>query len=136
MDMKRLVIGTIAGAVVMYLVGIAFWGTLFADFFAANAGSAEGVNRAEEIVWASALGTLFYALLVTMMMEARGAKSAVDGLMVGAVVGFLIWGTADFIMFGNFNLNSLTGTIADTVLEGVRGGIGGAAIALALSKAG
>lgn len=136
MDMKRLAIGSVTGAVVMYVVGIVFWTMLFTDFFAANAGSAEGVNRAEEIIWASALGVLFYGLLVTLMMEARGAKSAVEGLKVGAVVGFLLWGTADFILFGNFNLSNLTATVADTVLEGIRGGIGGAVIALVLSKVG
>lgn len=137
MDMKRLTIGSITGLVVMYVLGIVFWEMLFADFFEANAGSAQGVPRVEQIIWAVALGTLFYSLLVTLAIESRaGAKSLVAGLKTGAVIGLLLWGTVDFMFYGYFNLNNLTSVIADTVLEGVRGGIGGAAIALVLDKLG
>ena len=60
---------------------------IFADFFADNAGSVEGVPRETVIIWASALGILFYAALVTMTIEARsGAISVVDGLKAGAIV--------------------------------------------------
>ncbi len=137
MNMKRLLIGSIAGGVALYILGYVFWAMVFADFFAANAGSAEGVPRETEIIWASALGTLLYAVLITIMFEARsGAASVVDGLKTGAIVGFLLWGTADFIFYGNFNLSNLNATIADIALEAVRAGIGGAVIAVILSKIG
>jgi len=135
--MKRLLIGSIAGGVAIYILGYVFWEMVFADFFAANAGSAEGVPREEVILWASGLGTLLYAALVTMTIEARsGATSVVDGLKAGAIVGALVWGTADFIFFANFNLSNLNATIADIVLEAVRAGVGGAVIAVVLSKIG
>ena len=136
MNMKRLAIGSLVGLVTLYILGIIIWGNLFADFFAANAGSAEGVPRETTILWAVLVGALLYAVLVTLAIECRGAKSPVDGLKVGAIVGFLLWGTVDFVFFGNFNLSTLTGTIADAVLEGVRAGIAGAVIALVLSKTG
>jgi hypothetical protein len=137
MNMKRLAIGSIVGAVVIYIMGIVIWGMLFTDFFAANAGSAEGVPREAEILWAVGLGTLLYAAMVTLTLEARsGTASLMEGLKAGALVGFLLWGTADFILYGNFNLFNLNGTIADVVLEAIRGGIGGAAIGLVLSKIG
>jgi hypothetical protein len=137
MNMKRLSIGSIVGLVVLYVVGIVFWEMLFADFFAANAGTAEGVQREEQIVWAMALGALFYAALITLMMEARGGPdSLVNGLKTGAIVGFLLWGTSDFTYFGFTNLNNLTAAVADTVLEAVRGGIAGAVIAGVLGKVG
>ena len=137
MNMKRLLIGSIAGGVALYILGYVFWAIVFADFFAANTGSAEGVPRETDIIWASALGTLLYAVLITIMFEARsGAASVVDGLKTGAIVGFLLWGTADFIFYGNFNLSNLNATIADIALEAVRAGIGGAVIAVILSKIG
>ncbi len=137
MNVKRLSIGSITGLVVLYAVGFVFWETLFADFFAANAGTAEGVQREEQIIWAMALGTLLYAALITLMMDARGGPdSLVSGLKTGAIVGFLLWGTVDFIYFGFTNLNNLTAVIADTVLEAVRGGIAGAVIAVVLGKVG
>lgn len=137
MNTKRLAIGSIAGLVAVYIVGVVFWQLVFADFFAANAGSAEGVNRETPIIWAVGLGSLFYAALVTLMLEARGGTaSIVDGIKGGALVGLLLWGTSDFILFGYMNLSNLTATIADTVLEAVRGGIAGGAIAAVLSKVG
>ena len=51
-------------------------------------------------------------------------------------VGGLLWGTADFILLGITNLNTVTGAVADVVLEGVRGAIAGAAAALVLAKVG
>jgi hypothetical protein len=95
------------------------------------------VDRESPITWAVVVGSLFYAVLLTLALESRNAsKSLVDGLIVGAVVGGLLWGTADFIIFGVTNLNTLTGAIADTVLEGARGGIAGGVIAAVLSKVG
>jgi len=137
MDLKRTTIGTLVGLVVIYALGYLFWVILFADFFAANEGSATGVDREAPILWALILGTLMYAKLVTLALLSRGGNlSLVDGAKVGAVVGLLLWGTADFVLFGLTNLNTLTGTIADTLLEAVRGGIAGAIIALVLSKVG
>jgi hypothetical protein len=137
MDLKRISIGTLVGLVVLYALGWLFWGMLFADFFTANEGSATGVDREAPILWAMILGTLMYAKLVTLALVSRGENlSLVDGAKAGAVVGLLLWGTADFILFGLSNLNTLTGTIADTLLEAVRGGVAGAIIALVLSKVG
>ena len=75
-------------------------------------------------------------LLVTLGLEASGKKTIGGGLLVGAVVGALLWGTADFILYGISNLSTLTGAVADAVLEGVRGAITGAVVAFVLSKFG
>ena len=137
MDIKRISIGTLVGLVVLYALGYLFWGMLFVDFFAANEGSATGVERESPILWAMILGTLMYAKLVTLALESRGGNlSLVDGAKVGAVVGLLLWGTADFVLFGLTNLSTLTGAIADTLLEAVRAGVAGAIIALVLTKVG
>ena len=104
MDIKRISIGTLVGLVVLYALGYLFWGMLFVDFFAANEGSATGVERESPILWAMILGTLMYAELVTLALESRGGNlSLVDGAKVGAVVGLLLWGTADFVLFGLTN---------------------------------
>jgi predicted DNA repair protein MutK len=137
MNIKRMTIGTIVGGIVLYILGVVIWQMLFADFFAANAGSATGVAKEMPVIWAIALGSLLYAKLITYVLEtSSGSKSVMDGLKAGAVVGLLLWGTVDFIYYGYFNLNNLTAVIADTVLEGVRGGIVGAVIAGVLAKVG
>jgi len=136
MNIKRIGVGTVVGAITLYLLGMLIWTVLFADFFDANAGSAVGVDRDAPILWAVIVGTLAYAKLLTFALESQSSKTLVDGVKVGALVGALLWCTADFIIFGYTNLNTLTGAIADTVLEGVRGGIAGGVIAFVLSKVG
>ena len=137
MNIKRLSIGSVVGAITLYLLGMLIWVILFADFFDANSGSAVGVDRDTPIVWAVIIGSLFYAVLITLALESRSAsKSLVDGLIIGAVVGALLWGTTDFIFYGVTNLSNLTATLADILLEGVRGGIAGGVVAVVLSKVG
>lgn len=136
MNGKRLAIGSITATIVLYVLGILIWVYLFADFFFANGGGAVGVTRPEMITWAVVVGTLFYGVLVTLSLEWRGSKSVVEGLITGAIVGVLLWGTADFTEFGLTTMNNLAATIADTVLEGVRGGITGALVAFVLGKVG
>lgn len=136
MNVKRLAVGSIVGAIIIYLVGTLFWVYLFADFFNANGGGAVGVTRPEMIKWALVVGTLLYGVLVTLTLEWRGSKSVVGGLITGAIVGALLWGTADFTHYAINTMNNLSATIADTVLEGVRGGVTGAIVAFVLSKVG
>jgi hypothetical protein len=47
----------------------------------------------------------------------------------GAIVGFLIWTTVDFIFYGSSNIANVTRTIVDPLLEIVHRGLGGGAIA-------
>ena len=135
MDAKRLVVGTLVGGVVLYAVGYVIFTTAFADFYAANAGSATGVDRGGELFWAVALGSLAYAALVMFVIGNRVSPLSIGGgARIGAIVGFLLWFTADFVFYGTTNIANLTRTIVDPLLEIVRGGIGGAAIAAVLSK--
>jgi hypothetical protein len=60
----------------------------------------------------------------------------VGGLITGAIVGALVWGTTDFTQYALNTMNNLAATIADTALEGVRGGVAGAIIVLVLNKFG
>jgi hypothetical protein len=137
MNIKRLSIGTIVGAILLYVLGYVIWVWLFADFFAAHKGSAMGVDREMPIQWAMILGALLYGLMITLALEMRtGPVSLVDGVKVGVVVGLLLWGTADFTIYALTNISTLTSAFADTLLEGVHGGITGGIVALILGKVG
>ena len=135
MDIKRFIIGTIVGGIALYILGYVMFNLAFADFFAANAGSATGVWKDPQVIWSIALGTLSYAALITLALGTRaGSTTIVEGLKVGAIVGFLMWFGADMIIYGVWDLSNLTAAIADSLLELVRGGIGGAVIAAVLAK--
>ncbi len=93
------------------------------------------MERDTLVIWAVALGTVSYAALLTLAIGTRaGSATIVDGLKIGAIVGFLLWFTVDFILYGIWNVSNLTAAIADSLLELVRGGIGGAVIAAVLAK--
>ena len=135
MDTKRFLIGTLVGGITMYLLGYLIWTLAFADFFAANTGSATGVAREASLVWAVALGTLSLAALVTLAVGSRAGSSTIGGgFKIGAIVGFLVWLGVDFIHYGIMNVDNLTATIVDPLLEMVRTGIVGAVIAAVLGR--
>ena len=135
MDIKRFIIGTVVGAITLYALGYLIWELAFADFFAVNAGSATGVVKDPQVIWALALGTLSYAALLTLAIGTRaGSATIVEGLKIGAIVGFLMWFSVDFIHYGIGNVSNLTATIADSLLELIDAGISGAVIAAVLGK--
>ena len=135
MDIKRLIIGTVVGAITLYILGYVIFDLAFGEFYTANAGSATGLVRDNPLIWATALGSISYAALLTLAIGTRaGSSTIVEGLMTGAIVGFLLWFTVDFIFYGIFNISNLTLTIVDPLLELIRAGIGGAVIAAVLVK--
>jgi hypothetical protein len=135
MDTRRLVAGTLVGGIILYAVGYLIFNVAFAAFYAANAGSATGVDRASPLVWAGVLASLSYAALVTLAIANRAGSPTIGaGVMIGAVVGFLVWFTADFAIYDFMNVQNLTRTVVDPLLEAVHGGIGGGVIAVVLAK--
>ena len=135
MEMKRLVTGTVVGGITLFVLGYLIFDLAFAGFYAANAGSAAGVARDAQLVWAVALGSLSYAALITLAIESRASSATVGtGVQMGAVVGFLLWFTADFILYGITNIANLTRTVVDPLLELVRGGLTGGVTAVVLAK--
>ncbi len=135
MDIKRFIIGIVVGAITLYILGYLIFDLALAEFYASNAGSATGLVKDPQVIWAVALGTLSYAALLAFAIGTRaGSTTIVEGLKIGAIVGFLLWFTVDFIFYGVFNISNFTLTIVDPLLELIRAGISGAAIAAVLGK--
>lgn len=135
MDIKRILIGTVVGAITLFILGYLIFELAFAEFYAANMGSATGVVRDNPLIWATALGSISYAALLTLAIETRGDSVAiVDGLKIAAIVGFLLWFTVDFTFYGIFNLTNLTLAIVDPLLELIHAGITGGVIAAVFGK--
>lgn len=133
MDTKRFAVGTVVGGVVLFATGYLIFQMTFNGFYAANVGSATGVDRSTPIFWATAVANLAYAALVTYVIGSRAEQaSAAAGFRIGAIVGCLAWATSDFILYGTTNVANLTRVIVDPLLELVRGGVAGAAIVIAV----
>ena len=135
MSTKQWVLGTVIGAIVIYAVGYLIFTVLLGDYYAANSGSATGVMRESQIVWALAVGALAYAALILYAMRSQaGSANMVSGMKVGAIVGFLLWACADFSLYGITNMSNLTVTMLDPFAELVHGGIAGAVLGALLPK--
>lgn len=134
MDVKRLGVGTVAGGITVYALGWVIFNKMFGSYYAANHGSATGVDRTPQIIWAVALGSLVYGKAITYVMMLRGARTVLDGAKAGAIVGLLIWGTTDMILYGATNMNAISVAFLDPVLEMVRAGVTGAVVASVLSR--
>jgi hypothetical protein len=135
MSPKQLVTGTLVGALTLSAIGYVIFGIAFPDFFTnfMNAGSATNVERQPPLLWAVALAMLSYGLLMTLAVGGRARPLTTrTGVTTGAVVSFLLWFTADFMLYGISNVGSLTGAATDPLLEMVPGAIAGGVIAAVL----
>lgn len=135
MDIRRLVVGTIAGAVTLYIAGYLIFDLAVLDFYLANAGSATGAFRDAAMQWPLILGNIALAALLTLGVLSRPAAAGVPGgLVTGLVIGFLVWFGVDFTLYAYTNLWNLTVVIVDPVLEAIHNGIAGVVIAWVLTK--
>ena len=135
MSIQKLAIGSVVAAIVLYALGYVIWDILFLDYFAANAGAAGAGLREDQVLWAILLGTLGYGALVTRTVGAQaGAPTIVAGVKMGALAGFLLWFSADLIIYGLLDLWNLTVTVLDIGLETARAAVSGAVVALVLAK--
>lgn len=129
MSAGRTVAAVVVGAAVLYGVGWLLFNKLLVGFYAANVGSATGVMRESQVFWAMAVGYIFYAYLIIFALRFRPGGGMGQGFLIGAAVGFLLWGTVDFIFYGISNINNMTLTIVDPLVELFHGGVAGAVIA-------
>ena len=135
MDVRKLIVGIVVGTIVASIVGIVVFDNLVADFYAANMGSATGVMRDSQLLWAVIVGTAAYSALITLALSTqKDGTTIVGGSRTGAVVGLLIWGSADFVLLGVMNVHTPVLAIVDTLLEAIRAGITGAVIAAVLAR--
>jgi len=133
MDIKRIVIGTIVGAVTMHIVGYVVFEILTAEFYAAN--SMSGLYRDVSLQWAIALGEFSLTALITLGIESRSSTPSIaGGFITGAVIGLLLWIGVDFVLYGIWNAQNLTLTMVDPLLGAIQYGIVGAAIAAVLAR--
>jgi hypothetical protein len=133
MNSKQWAAGIVGGGIIVLALGYVIFDRLLGDFYAANAGSATGVARDPQLLWAVAVGAAAYAALMILTLKG-GALNVASGAKVGAAVGFLIWACADFTLYGITNMSNLTVTIVDPLAELVRGGITGAVLGALLPR--
>ena len=130
---KKLAFATLAGASAGFIMEVVLYGVLLADFFAANAGSARGVNREEPNLVIMALGQIPLALLLVLSIRRReNSSSMASGARLGAMFGLLLELGVDLTMYSTTNIANLTATLVDPFVTLVQGAVTGAVIGLVL----
>ena len=124
MDMKRLMTGAVVGGIVMLGLGYLIWEVLFASYFAA------WDNENARIWWAAGAGSLVLAGLLTMWLDKSGASDWMAAAKSGAVLGFMVWLGINMLFHSWDGGETLMLHLTDSVLEAVRWGVTGAAIAM------
>ena len=136
MTAKNRILGTLAGTVVLFLLGWVFYGMLLMDFYANNVGSAGNVMRADDdmIWWALILGNLFQAYFLVYVFSKSNVASFGDGLKYGLVIGFILGLGFNFIMYGTSTMMNLTATLVDPFVGAVMTGLAGGVIGMITGK--
>lgn len=132
MDIKRLLIATAVSTTTLFITGYALFGVLLPGFSSGfmNAGSAIGVARRPLLWWAIALGMLSYGLLIAVVVDGKAGPITVRaGVFAGATVSFLMWLTADLMLYGLANVGTVAGVVTDALLETVPAAIASGAVA-------
>jgi uncharacterized membrane protein len=133
MDMKRIVIGTAAGAVTLHIVGYLMFDLATVDFYQANNAAAANFSRDVNLQWSIGLGNLALGALLAFCIASRAATIA-GGLAMGAVIGFLVWFGVDFTLYGYETRWNLMLTIVDPLLAAIQFAVAGAVVAAVLTR--
>jgi hypothetical protein len=134
MNMKILR-GTVFGGIAFFLLGWLMWGILLMDFSKANYNQAIYLPDDGMIWWAMIVSNLVLALLVTLALNWAGAKTIVDGLKLGALIGGLYALTTDLGMYSMTNvILNLTAVAVDTLAYALVTAVTGLIIVLTWGK--
>ena len=128
MTMQRLALGTVVGGLVLFFLGYLIFGIIFADFFAANAGTATGVQKDPFNFVALGIGQLLWGAALTLILGWASVSSVGRAARVSALVGLLFFFGIDLTMFATTNTSTLLATVVDPILAAALFAVAGAAI--------
>ena len=131
---KKIIIGSLVGGVVAYLVGGLLWGFLFADFYKANVTHYYGLMIDPPNMVGIAIGNLLWSLMIALLFDRMVILDFVKGATWGALLFFLVMSGMDLFFWASMNLYPPNLLAVDVALNAVFGGIVGGVIALTMSK--
>jgi magnesium-transporting ATPase (P-type) len=131
----RVLMATIAGALVIFILGYLIYGILLASYLKENMIQYDGLNKAPTLDFVPLiLSNVVKAFLLTFVFEywAR-IRTFGAGLRGGAIIMFLVSLSTDLSFLGYMNLfRGFTPVIVDVLAETVRVALAGGAIAAVL----
>lgn len=129
MNVKNFLIGTVAAAVVYYLLGWLFYGTLFKDIWPV----------AEGAVYNPLMGfvaCLFSGATLSFIFDKIKGMNLQSAAMTAGVMGLLSTIAMHLYMMASGNCNSMSTMMTDAGINLVMGAVAGAAINFLVGKFG
>jgi hypothetical protein len=128
--------GTLTGSIVYFFLGWLVWGVLLMGFMEANSNTSLSRPMEEMLWWAIIIANLITGFLTTLILNWAGAKSYLDGLRIGAIVGVLLALSIDLSYYSMTTLiSNVSYILVDALANGVVAGVAGALIVLLWGKA-
>jgi len=133
---KKLILATLAGSVVQYLLGWLIYGLLLANFMNSHTTHYEGLMKdmnTGSFMILVFLSGLVMSFLITFIFQ-RWAKfeKPLMGLTGGMLLGFLLALSYDLYFLASMNISSVGAMIVDIIANTIVVGIVGAVIACVL----
>ncbi|MBK9240038.1 MAG: hypothetical protein IPL75_07175 [Acidobacteria bacterium] len=127
MQSQKFVVTSVLAAVLLFTIGGLVYGSVLANFFAANMGSATGITKEPADFWAIVVGELAGGTLLTLVIAGWArVGTAAGGAKVGAVMALMMTINFDFVLYGTSNVANLTAACVDVLVNTVRYAIVGA----------
>ena len=129
---KQNLLATLAGTLLMFLLGWVIWGMATASFFAEHSNASLMKPDAEMSMLHIFLGNLIAAFAMSSLYGkwARGHHSAGEGLKFGAWIGLFVGLGMGLVWMGTSNMMDATGHFTEAALDIIFYAIAGAVIAL------
>ena len=126
MDIKKLLLGGIAGAATNFLLGWLIFGTLLVDFMNKHPGASGNIGRAEPDFLYLVIGNLCMGLLFAYIFIKANINSLGRGFINGAIMGALMSAGYNCIWYATTTAVSKNSMMAD---------VGGSIVMFAISGA-
>ncbi len=131
---KQNLLATLAGFLVMFLLGYGIWGFATVSFFEAH--TMPHVMKEVPDILLIAISNLIAAFVLSSLFGkwARGYHSAMEGFQFGAWIGIFTGLGMGLLWYATADIYDLTGVLANAVLDIIFYGIIGVVIALVYKK--
>ena len=130
MNFKTLITRGVMATVMYFLLGWLVFANLFADYFNSHMGPGTCANRPQDqiLIWSMFVSCLGYGFLLSFVFSRSGIHSFRQGLITGAVTGFLYACAVNFNLYATTTTWTMEGIIADIIIFTIISAIIGAAV--------
>lgn len=135
MDTQKIVLSTLAGTVVFFLVGYLIWGMALAGFHQENGPVIEGLVKNPPNLIFIAAAMLVTALLYSIIFNRwAGISTFATGAKAGALIAILMGLGSDLLNMGGTNMMSWPIVLSDVAGNLIWGALGGGVIGAVLGR--